>query len=200
VGKKDLRTHRIRCNRRGGFSLVEVAILAVLLLVAVGGLSGAVLSSLRLARTTEESSLGDEAARALAARMQAQDFHDLFYLYNAYPKDDPLAGLAEGTAPGAAFDVVGLTARAGDPDGHVGRIVFPTVDLPGGVTALREDVVDPRLGMPSLGMPGRDLNGDGNFDALDHAGDYVLLPARLIVEWTGAGGDRAYELDVVLGQ
>jgi hypothetical protein len=26
----------------------------------------------------------------------------------------------------------------------------------------------------------------------------VLLPARLIVEWTGAGGDRSYELDVVL--
>ena len=49
--------------------MVEIAIVAVLLLVAVGGLSGAVLSSLRLARTSEESALADEATRALAARM-----------------------------------------------------------------------------------------------------------------------------------
>lgn len=189
MGKKGVRARRVLHCHRGGFSLVEVAILAVLLLVAVGGLSGAVLSSLRLSRTTEESTRGDEAARALAARMQIQAFGDLFRLYNAYPDDDP-AG--KGTAPGAAFDVAGLTPRAGDPDGRVGRIVFPTVDLPGGAQALREDVVDARVGMP------RDLNGDDAPDALDHANDYVLLPARLIVEWTGAGGDRSYELDVVL--
>jgi hypothetical protein len=195
VGKKGVRARRVLHCHRGGFSLVEVAILAVLLLVAVGGLSGAVLSSLRLSRTTEESARSDEAARALAARMQTQAFSSLFGLYNAFPDDDPGG---KGTAPGAAFDVAGLTPREGDPDGRVGRIVFPTVDLPGGAQALREDVVDARMGMPTLGMPGRDLNGDGNYDALDHANDYVLLPARLIVEWTGAGGDRSYELDVVL--
>jgi len=197
VGKKGIRTQRFQRSHRDGFSLVEVAILAVLLLVAVGGLSGAVLSSLRLARTTEESALCDEAARALAARMQTQGFASLFRLYNAYPNDDPGGA---GTGPGAAFDVAGLSPRADDPDGRVGRIVFPSVDLAGGAQALREDVVDPRLGMPSLGMPGRDLNGDGDFDALDHAGDYVILPARLIVEWRGAGGDRSFELDVVLTQ
>jgi hypothetical protein len=195
VGKKGFRTRRVSQHQREGFSLVEVAILAILLLVAVGGLSGAVLSSLRLARATEESALGDEAARALAARMRTQTFGDLFRLYNDDPADDPGG---PGKGPGAAFDVAGLTPRAGDPDGRVGRIVFPAVDLPGGAKALREDVVDPRLGMPSLGMAGRDLNGDGAVDALDHADDYVLLPARLIVEWTGAGGNRTHELDLVL--
>jgi hypothetical protein len=167
---------------------VEVAILAVLLLVAVGGLSGAVLSSLRLARTSEESAVADEAVRALAARMLTEPFDNLFARYNESPA----------AVPGAAFDVAGLAPQADDPDGRVGRIVFPAVDLPGGLQALREDVVDPRLGMPAVGMAGRDLNGDGAVDALDHAGDYVILPARLIVEWTGAGGDRSYELDVVL--
>lgn len=197
MGMKDIRIGRVRHLDRGGFSLVEVAILAVLLLVAIGGLSGAVLSSLRLSRTTEESTLGDEAARALAAHMQTQNFRQLFWLYNANPLDDPGG---KGTGPGAAFDVAGLTPRPGDADGRVGRIVFPTVDLPGGAQALREDVVDPRLGMPFQGMAGRDLNGDDAFDALDHANDYVILPARVIVEWTGAGGDRSYELDVVLTQ
>lgn len=161
--------------------------LALLLLLAVGGLSSAVLSSVRLGRVNQESALADHAARALGARMQTFPFDDIFSAYNATPGDDP-AG-----APGAAFDVRGLNPRAGDPDGRVGRIVFPSVTLAGGAEALREDVIDPRLGMAD----GRDLNGD--LDAADDVtGDYVLLPARLIVEWTGAGGDRAYELDLVL--
>lgn len=181
MGKKLARS--FQRSHREGFSLVEVTILALLLLVAVGGLSGAVLSSLRLSRTTEESTLADEAARALAGRLQTEAFGNLFSRYNASPA----------AVPGAAFDVPGLTARSDDPDGRVGRIVFPAVDVGGGVQALREDVSDVRLGMAE----GRDLNGNGvpNEDATIN---YVLLPARLIVEWTGAGGDRSYELDLVL--
>jgi hypothetical protein len=173
-------------RQQQAFSLVEVAILAVLLLVAVGGLSGAVLSSLRLSRSSEESALADEATRALAARMQTSPFSQLFGLYDESP--------GPGAAPGAAFDVRGLTPQADDTDGRVGRIVFPTVELVPGVQALHEDVLDMRLGMEA----GRDLNGDTLVDAADHSNDYVILPARLIVEWTGAGGDRSYELDLLL--
>lgn len=192
MGKNCARSLVLRRGGRGGFSLVEVTILAVLLLVAVGGLSGAVLSSLKLSRTTEESALADEAARALAANMLVTAFPSIFSDYNGTPQDD-LGGL--GTGPGAAFDVRGLTPRTGDEDGRVGRLVFPTAPLMGGGEALREDVVDERLGM--LDGVGRDLNGDG--DALDDVtGDYVLLPVRVIVEWTGAGGNRSYELDLLL--
>jgi hypothetical protein len=171
--------------------MLEVTIVAILLLVAVGGLSGAVLSSLRLARSTEESSIADEAARALAARMQLETFSEIFRRYNASPLDDP--GLA-GSAPGATFDVAGLAPRAGDPDGRVGRIVFPSVELVGGLEALREDVPEARLGMTE---DGRDLNLNGATHD-DVTNDYVLLPVRLIVEWTGAGGNRSHELDLVL--
>ena len=52
---------------------------------------------------------------------------------------------------------------------------------------------DARLGMAN----GRDLNGDGDVDD-DVTADYVLLPVRLIVEWSGAGGNRSYELDLLL--
>lgn len=171
--------------------MLEVTIVALLLLVAIGGLAGAVLSSLRLARTTEESTIADEAARALAARLQSEAFDDLFWRYNANPADPE--ELPAGSAPGPAFDVRGLAPRPDDPDGRVGRIVFPAVDLGGGVQALREDVLDQRLGMAA----GRDLNGNGVLGE-DVTNDYVLLPVRLIVEWTGAGGDRSYELDLVL--
>lgn len=177
---------------REAFSLIEVTILALLLLVAVGGLSGAVLSSLRLSRVTEESALADEAARARAARMQVTAFGDIFRTYNEAPGDD-LGGA--GTSPGAGFDVRGLTPRRDDPDGRVGRIVFPAVDVGGGVFVLRESFEDERLGM--LAGVGRDLNLDGD-TADDLQTGYQLLPARLIVEWTGAGGNRSYELDVVL--
>jgi type II secretory pathway pseudopilin PulG len=186
VGKRSNKTERVRARPgQGGFSLVEVTVLALLLLVAVGGLSGAVLSSLKLARTSEESALADEAVRAQAAAMQTMGFNLIFASYNAAPA----------AVPGAAFDVRGLTPQEGDPDGRVGRIVFPVVELPGGVQALREDVVEPRLGMTApLFM---DLNNDG--DAVDDVtNDYTLLPVRLIVEWTGAGGNRSYELDLLL--
>ena len=182
-----------RHRGRAGFSMVEVTIVALLLLVAVGGLSGAVLSSLRLSRTTEEGSIADDAARALAARMQLETFSEIFRRYNGSVADD--VGL--GVVPGAAFDVPGLTPRADDPDGRVGRIVFPIAELPGGVEVVSEQAVEPRLGMPD-GSP-RDLNLDG--DVLDLlTNDYALLPVRLILEWTGAGGQRSYELDLVLVQ
>lgn len=194
VGKKKSRSGTgPACRDQGGFSLVEVTVLALLLLVAIGGLSGAVLSSLRLARTTEESALADEAARALAARMQSTTFANIFRSYNAYPNDDPGG---PGTGAGAAFDVRGLTPRSDDADGRVGRIVFPSVDLGGGVEALREDVADARLGMTE---EGRDLNGNGTTHD-DVTADYQLLPVRVIVEWTGAGGNRVYELDLLLSQ
>ena len=177
---------------REGFSLIEVTILALLLLVAIGGLSGAVLSSMRLSRATEESALADEAARSLAARLQITNFADIFRTYNTATVDD-LGGA--GTAPGANFDVRGLAPRHTDADGRVGRIVFPTADLPGGIQVLRESTVDDRMGM--LEGVGRDLNLDG--DTLDDlTNTYQVLPARIIVEWTGAGGNRSYELDLVL--
>jgi hypothetical protein len=168
-----------------------VAVLAVLLLVAVGGLSGAVLSSLRLSRTTEESAKADEAVRALAAEMRLTSFEQIFFAYNTTVQDDVLVGVA----PGSAFDVPGLTPRNGDPDGRVGRIVFPSVELPDGSEVLREDFADARMGMAK----GMDLNLDG--DLLDEfKTGYEFLPVRLVVEWTGAGGNRSYELDLLMVQ
>lgn len=175
-----------------GFTLVEIALVTVFLLVAVGGLSSAVLSSMQLSRATEESARADDALRELASRMQVTTFAEIFSSYNADPDDDPDG---PGSAPGDAFDVTGLTPRSSDPDGRVGRIVFPSEPTGVGLgQALREDVLDPRLGMDGF----RDLNGDGLTDALDHSGDYIVLPVRLIVEWSGASGPRTLELDLCL--
>jgi len=187
-----LRVHHSRCqacNSRGGFSLVEVAVLALLLLVAVGGLSGAVLSSLRLSESSEQTARADQAAHLFAAELRAAPFEEVFRRYNATPGDDP--GLA-GSAPGAAFDVRGLTPRRDDPDGRVGRLIFPVSLDVGGNEVLDESLVDERLGMPA----GLDLDGDGVLG--DASAGYTLLPVRIVLEWTGAGGPRSYELALLL--
>lgn len=176
-----------RRNRRAGFSIVEVAILAILLLVAVGGLSGAVLSSLRLSHSSEENARADQAAHLKAAELQRVPFAEIFARYNNASLDDPV-----GVSPGGAFDVEGLTPRRDDADGRVGRLVFPVSATVAGGEALDENISDVRLGMPD----GLDLNGDGVLG--DASTTYQLLPVRLILEWSGVGGPRTYELDLLL--
>ena len=61
-----------------------------------------------------------------------------------------------------------------------------------GAWQVREDLVMPELGMP------RDLSGDGVIDDQDHSLDYVLLPARIQIDWRGAGGDAHVEFHTVL--
>jgi type II secretory pathway pseudopilin PulG len=178
---------------RGGFTLLEVAVATLVLLVAVGGLSSAVVSARQLARANEETAIADAAARATAESLQDRlvdvAFRDIFASFNADPGDDPGG---PGTAPGKDFAVRGLSVRPDDPDGFVGEIRFPAVDLGAGDLALREDFDDPSLGMP------RDLNGDGDQDGADHSDDYVILPVTVRLEWKGVSGNRFLEVDLLL--
>ena len=69
------------------------------------------------------------------------------------------------------------------------NVVFPS---DAGGYALREDIKDASLGMP------RDLNGDGVIDSENHAGDYVLLPVKVRIDWKGITGERSFEVCTVL--
>ncbi len=185
-------THRFRTGHRkgsrSGFTLVELAIVSVILLVAIGGLSGAVISSRQLARVNEETATADSAARRMLEELHGVGFVDIFYAYNDDPDDDE--GIP-GSAPGTGFEVRGLTPQANDPDGLCGRIIFPSQEV-FGVEQLRED-----LDIPELGLP-RDLNGDGDIDGEDHGGDYVMLPVTVRIEWTGVNGNRFVEFSTLL--
>jgi type II secretory pathway pseudopilin PulG len=173
-----------------GFTLVEVLLVCWVLLIALGSVVAVVTSSQRLARTNEETSIAYAAARQRMAELQSVPFQEIFARYNGAPNDDPGA---PGSAPGKDFAVRGLSAALDDADGFVGEVVFPELPIGGGLSELREDVV-----LPSLGMP-RDLNGDGAPpDALNHAGDYVILPVTIQVRWRGAAGTSVFTLDQVL--
>lgn len=167
-----------------GFSIVEVLLVLTILTVGIGMFAGTLGSIMGLGPSLRESARATEAARSVIESLRGQNFDELWRLYNADPADDP-AGPA--TGPGPAFDVAGLVAVPGDADGRVGIVVFPE---DGG--ELREDMVDARLGLP------RDLNNDGAVDALDHGGDYRVLPVVVRVEWRGKGPARRIELYTTL--
>jgi hypothetical protein len=161
-----------------------VTIASAVLAIAVTSLMSLVVSSIQLGRVNRETALAHQAARRICEEIQVDAFAEIFARRNALAADDPGGA---GTAPGAAFDVLGLQPRAGDPDGRVGEILFPTIGA-----ELREDLVDAGLGMP------RDLDGDGGVDGADHAGDYVVLPVRVRVAWRGVTGERQIEAVTLL--
>lgn len=177
-------------RRRAGFSLVEVAVAAAVLTIAVGGLSSAIISAAALNRVNNETSLAEAAVRRTMERVRGVPFDSAFARFNTDPSDDPAGA---GTAPGANFAVTGLEAQPGDADGFVGQITFPTITVAGDLQ-LREDFADAGLGMP------RDLNGDGHQDSADHSADYRLLPVRVRVAWRGVSGVRSLTVESMLSE
>jgi prepilin-type N-terminal cleavage/methylation domain-containing protein len=176
--------------RLGGFSLIELMIVMGVVLVGALLLSQSLATSMRLTEVNRETALATDGVREMVERLQGDgDFKSLFRRYNADALDDPSG---EGTAPGNAFAVEGLQAVDDDPDGMVGEIVFPIEIGAGGKLFLFEDHVDESLGMP------RDLNGDGDIDAIDHSGDYRVLPVAVRLRWKGMSGERTTEIRTLL--
>ena len=174
-----------RRQGRSGLTMVELTMIMMVLLVAVGGTLGSISSFVVLSDSSWERSVAFAGAQRAIEEMQAEDFNEVFARFNTSAADDP-AG-----AQGPDFVVDGLNVRNGDADGMVGRIVFP-ID-PANPTQLREDLVDDLFGFP------RDLNGDNAADGFDHADDYAILPVQVRVEWRGrSGGNRFVEIETIL--
>jgi type II secretory pathway pseudopilin PulG len=160
-----------------GLTLLELVFAITLLVIGITAISRLTVGVTRAANVQRECELATEAARATLERIQTEAFSQAFRSFNASAADDPSG---PGTAPGANFAVEGLRATADDPDGLPGEIVMPT--QPGLPGQLREDVDDPRLGMP------QDLDGNGVVDANNHATDYKLLPVLVRVRWRACDG------------
>jgi len=170
---------------RGGFSLVEVAVTIAVLVVGAGMLAQTIVALGKVNDTNRETALAMQAVRNVLETLRSEPFEDVFALYNATPDDDPGG---KGTAPGSQFTVAELSAAEGALV-SMGTIGFPSVN-----GALREDFIDPALGMP------RDLNGDLAIDGGDHAGDYGILPIRIQINWSGRTGNRTLAIHSSLGE
>jgi len=173
----------VRPSARTGFTIVELLVVVVILATGISMLSNTVATVGRLHPVNQENVRALLAVRSMSEELRGVPFDEVFALYNDDPADDP----GPGAAPGAGFAVPGLDPQTADPDGLVGRVVFPEA---GGV--LREDVVDRELGMP------RDLDLDGFVDGADHAADYEILPIRIELSWRGRNGDRDFAVCTAL--
>lgn len=162
--------------------MVEVMVALLVLTVAVQILSSTVTASISYTRVKRERGAAVVAATNVIEEMHSLPFYDLFATYNGDPDDDP-AG--PDTAPGAHFDVDGLTPLPGDE--FVGRIEFPVEG-----ERLVETVQDRRFGTP------RDLNGDLLIDGDDRSGDHLVLPVVVTVEWMSQLGERRFEIATML--
>lgn len=158
-----------------GFTMVEVMVALVLVMIALSGYSRSLVSSMVVADTNEEVRIASEAARVWMERLQGTDFDNV---WERYGHSD------------AAFPVSGLSARDGSQNGDVIFLDFPIIGSSNSV--LREDANIPALGLP------RDLNADGVIDSEDHSDDYVILPVRVRLEWQGARGDGYLEYQTLL--
>lgn len=203
---------------RRGYTLFEVTITMMILLVAVGMYTKIVVSTDNLRRQTHERGVASRAARIAMEALYGEEFEEVFSLFNADPNDDPGS---KGSAPGNLFRVRGLTPLPDAVNEAVGEIVFPAaleaaakakplkekekaeqgldfggIFFLGGQSPfpweLREDVEDFALGMP------RDLNGDYIVDAEDHAEDYARIPVCIRVRWQGPSGPQEYRAHVIL--
>jgi hypothetical protein len=83
---------------------------------------------MRLGQANREGGVAQAALRQALENFQAQDFDQLFALYNASPADDPGGA---GSAPGPGFAVAGLSPRPEDRR-RAGRAVHPARGRRGG--------------------------------------------------------------------
>lgn len=172
-------------RRRQGFALIELVLAGTILVIAVVGTVGSITSSAMIGDSTREITRAQLAAGRVVEQMLSMNARDAFAMYNANPADDPVGG-----APGAAFDVPGLAAFEGDVDGRVGEIRFPTLPRDPGI--IRENRFDPEFGLP------RDLNGNGAINGGNRANDFLVLPVRVEVVWSGRGGRKIVTLETTL--
>lgn len=164
--------------------MVELMV-ALSILTVCGYLLSSTITATMAHRVAErETAAATRAIQNVFEDMRNEEFSELYALYNDDPNDDPGGA---GTATGRDFAVEGLTPLPADADGFVGMVRLPSPD---GV--LREDAEDDELSLP------RDLNGDAMIDEVDHAGDYIVLPVRVSVEWDGYAGPRRLEMFTML--
>ena len=206
-----------RCQ--AGFTLLELMVAVVVIVVAFFGLLLSLHYGSVLNETSRQLRTAHEAAQRALEAVRAYEFAFIYRSFNADTNDDPNGpGTAEwnlsplnevwertGGNPsvtarddriGNNFVVAGLEPRGTDPDGVVGVILFPEAADAGNTVLSEQGQATPPFDM--FGDP-RDLNENGSVNDLNVSDDYKRLPVAVLVQWQGSFGDeREVRMDTVL--
>lgn len=163
-----------RARRTAGFSLVELAIFAVLLSVGLMTLTTTALTVNSLRIVNREQQLANAALDSLVEEVRG--------FASTAREADPswvaamVARFGPGGALGGGIEVRGLTPPEGEP--FAGTVTLVT----------DETATDAEVGV-QLALP-RDLDNDGAVDNDDVSATARILPVVARVRWTGRGGTQ----------
>ncbi|MBN2489553.1 MAG: hypothetical protein JXQ29_01725 [Planctomycetes bacterium] len=170
----------------GGFSLVELVVSFTVLTIGLLAQGALTISHYNQSQFNRELRLALGAAQQQIEILRNHDFRTVFAAFDGSTANDPPS------TPGPHFEVPGLSAVEGDPDGLPGRIRFPVGSPPVSASTsdpvLREDLDEPAMGLPC------DLDGDGLIDDLPKDTSYIHLPVIVEVRWRGKSGNQVLRL------
>jgi Tfp pilus assembly protein PilV len=153
----------------GGFTLLEIMISLMILVLCIIGLLSVIAHTTRQNQVDRENLIALKAAESKIEEMRQFKVEEIYSRYNANAGDDALYA---GLHPGPTFR---FSVSATD-DGQ------GTLSFPGDGTNLIEDPLDPD-------PIARDLNLNGIPGDLATA-NYVVLPVTVSLTWNGIRGPR----------
>lgn len=162
-----------RASQEAGFTVLEMALATVTLMVGIMSISAATLRMHQLSRQNREKALAYNAVHGVAERINSASA--IAALTPETWVETVIGAYGPGGTIGDEFDVLGLTP--GEGQAAVGKIQIIT----------DETITDDELGTV-MGMP-RDLNGDGDANDIDVSGSATMLPVLVTVTWRNKGVD-----------
>ncbi len=109
-------------------TFIEMMVVMAVMTVAVSMFTSMVMATARQRGINRENAIAANAARTKIELMRNEEFLEIFRLFNQDKSDDPDGA---GTGPGHRFFVYGLDPLPGNPDGLVGQINFPVIEVQG---------------------------------------------------------------------
>jgi len=116
-----------------GFALIEFVIAASILMIGALAFLQLFAAATELNGANREGAVAREEARRALTRLAAFEPREaLFAFHNDDPLDDPVGSPLDGFTL-SGFEVEGLSPRADDADGLVGRVIFPIDPITGAI-------------------------------------------------------------------
>lgn len=167
-----------------GFALIEMVIAASILMIGALGFLQLFTAAADLNGANREGAVAREAAQRALTRLAAfEPRENLFALHNEDPADDPAGEPLAGFLL-SGFEVDGLSPRANDPDGLVGRVIFPIDPITG---ALHPEFQSSDFSVAPA------LIGAGVSEEVAQAYG-LLLPVAVRLEWQHKGRPVQHEI------
>ena len=172
-----MRRREKHASGQAGFTVLEMALATVTLMVGIMSISAATLRMHQLSRQNREKAQAYNAVHGIAERINSASA--IAAMEPSTWVQTVLDAYGPGGTIGDSFDVLGLTAPEGADT--VGTIEIIT----------DETITDEELGT-IMGMP-RDLNGDGDALDTDVSGDANMLPIVITARWRNKGVDSFFK-------